>query len=610
MKSVFNFCTVSLVILLTALVSSSYSETNWQLVFHYDAGSFQLIKADPIAAMSKQTRTPGLEAAALRISCQTDWLDAQGGTVFTGATQLPIGKRAAFADSVPCGWYVPDEGTVVIRLAGPDSRTAAANIKMTRTALIDRLSTSQELPPSLQANEWTFKLPEVTHTSTALAGPVGVEKTRDTGPDDNRLVIVIMSDGYTAANLSAGTFESAAASLGSSIGAKSPWDILYAATNIYRIDIESNESGADNEIYGVYKDTYLNSSFWVSDIERLLALTGNGEYLAVTAADNLVGPGVWDVILVLVNSTKYGGSGGGIAVSSVHSSASEIVIHELGHSFGFLADEYETAYPGFPPGDYEPNVDYDYSGAGLKWLVWVEAGTPLPTPEMSPYLTAVGAFEGARYLSTGIYRPWYNCEMRSLNRPFCPVCKEAHILEFTDMISLLDDLTPSPGGIHFVGPSGASFSATPTPLTGLEYEWALDGVPIPGETSPTLLLTPEHMSSQDQTLELTVSLNTPLVRKQEVAAAFSWSVIATVNVCCTGIVGDADNDGAYEPTLGDIMTMVDHLFISGAPIVCYAEADVDQSGGTNPGSSDLTLVDIMMLVDYLFISRAPVPFCI
>ena len=52
------------------------------------------------------------------------------------------------------------------------------------------------------------------------------------------------------------------------------------------------------------------------------------------------------------------------------------------------------------------------------------------------------------------------------------------------------------------------------------------------------------------------------------------------------------------------MTMVDHLFISSAPITCYEEADVDQSGG-----SDLTLGDIMRLVDYLFISETPLNNC-
>ncbi|MCX6835626.1 MAG: M64 family metallo-endopeptidase, partial [candidate division Zixibacteria bacterium] len=465
------------------------------------------------------------------------------------------------------------------------------------------------VPPPFQTKEWSLGIPRIMSSSALAAGPIGVQKIRDTGPDNNRVVIVVMGDGYTAANLTAGAFTSAAASLDVAFRSKSPWNSLFAATNLYRVDIESNQQGADNETFGVYKDTYLNSSFWVNDIERLLALTGDGYYRAVVAADNLVGPGVWDVILVLVNSTKYGGSGGGIAVASVHSTSSEIILHELGHSFANLADEYETAYPGYPAGDYEPNVDYDYAGPGLKWLIWVDPGTPLPTPEASPYPTAVGAFEGARYLSTGIYRPWYNCEMRSLSQQFCPVCREAHVLEFTNMVSLTDNVDPVPGTIQNVTWSGTQFSATPLPFSDLQYEWTLDGVPISGETSPTLVLTSDELLSHEQTLALTITFNTPLVRKQVMTAGYTWPVVATVGTCCTGIVGDANNNGGYEPTISDVQIIVDHLFISRAPLVCYAEADANQSGGSDPKSSDVTISDVALLVDHLFVTRAPLRAC-
>ena len=586
------------------------AESLWQLVFRYDNTSLELLKADPIPPVDKQIRTPGLESAALRVSYQCNWLDASGSTINTSSADMPIGIRVPLGDSLPCRWLIPDEGIVVVRAIGPDPGIRASSIHLSQTGVIKKGAGAFTLPAPFQTTELSMSVPRSLSSSALADGPLGVQKIRDTGPDDNRLVIVVMGDGYTAANLTAGAFESAAASLGAAIGSKSPWDILFAATNMYRVDIESNQQGADHETFGVYKDTYLNSSFWVSDIERLLALTGDGYYRAIVAADNLVGPGVWDVILVLVNSTKYGGSGGGsVAVSSVHSSASEIVLHELGHSFANLADEYETEYPGFPPGDYEPNVDYHYAGSGLKWLIWVEPGTPLPTPESSPYLTAVGAFEGARYLSTGIYRPWYNCEMRALNRPFCPVCKEAHILELTNMISLTDDTDPAPGTTQYVNRSGTPFSVNPAPFVGLQYEWALNGVPIPGETSPTLVLTSDDMSSHNQTLALTMTFNTPLVRKQAVAAVYTWPVVATVSVCCTGMVGDANNDGGYEPTLADIMTMVDHLFVTGVPITCYEEADIDQSGGASPKSSDLTLGDIMLLVDYLFVTGRPLNIC-
>lgn len=79
--------------------------------------------------------------------------------------------------------------------------------------------------------------------------------------------------------------------------------------------------------------------------------------------------------------------------------------------------------------------------------------------------------------------------------------------------------------------------------------------------------------------------------------------------CCQGIVGDANADGRYLPTISDISTIIDHLFISGAALECYAEADVNQSGGSNPIPPDITIGDISMLVDNLFISGAPLPNC-
>ncbi len=74
--------------------------------------------------------------------------------------------------------------------------------------------------------------------------------------------------------------------------------------------------------------------------------------------------------------------------------------------------------------------------------------------------------------------------------------------------------------------------------------------------------------------------------------------------CCVLRVGDANGLGGDEPTIGDISTMIDVLFISANPelIACYAEADINQSGGTEPGPSDLTIGDISTLIDYLFIT--------
>jgi hypothetical protein len=79
--------------------------------------------------------------------------------------------------------------------------------------------------------------------------------------------------------------------------------------------------------------------------------------------------------------------------------------------------------------------------------------------------------------------------------------------------------------------------------------------------------------------------------------------------CCEGIVGDANYDGGYEPTIGDISVVIDLLFISGQLLVCYGEADVNLSGGIDPTLDDISIGDISTIIDNLFISNTPLPEC-
>jgi hypothetical protein len=80
--------------------------------------------------------------------------------------------------------------------------------------------------------------------------------------------------------------------------------------------------------------------------------------------------------------------------------------------------------------------------------------------------------------------------------------------------------------------------------------------------------------------------------------------------CCVGIVGDVNQDGGYDPTIGDISVLIDMLFISGTPVTCFAEADTNQSGGLDPTADDLTIGDISLLIDHLFISGIPLAECL
>lgn len=90
-------------------------------------------------------------------------------------------------------------------------------------------------------------------------------------------------------------------------------------------------------------------------------------------------------------------------------------------------------------------------------------------------------------------------------------------------------------------------------------------------------------------------------------------IMASLMDCCQGKVGDLNGQDGDEPTLGDVMMIVDHIFVTQRPLWCAAEADVNQSGGTNPQQGpggDITLGDVMILVDHIFLTGVPLPNCI
>ncbi|MBI5266674.1 MAG: hypothetical protein HY851_05515 [candidate division Zixibacteria bacterium] len=632
-------CTVVLAVFALPLVTLAAESTPqyWQLVFSYDQSALSLPQASPIAPMAKTPRTPGLEGAPVRLPYNLDWLDAAGNLLGSATFEMPLGIRSAPVDSQPCRIIIPDQGVIVVRLIGPRSSSVPSAVRLTQSNLRQPINSALSVPSVFDQTSIVMPIQEITTGSQqALAGPIGSAKIRNTGPDGNRMVVVVMGDGYTAADLGTGAFTTQTNNLVTAFLNKSPWDIGFGVANVYRIDVTSNESGSDNDPLGVYKDTYFNSMFYTSDIARLLTINSQGLTRAINAANVYVGSGVWDAIFVLVNSTTYGGSGGTIAVSSVHPSASEIILHEYGHSYAGLADEYSDPYPGYPPGDYEPNVDFDYQRSLLKWAVWVEKFVPLPTPPTSDWIGYVGAFEGARYRPTGIYRPYLDCLMRSLGDPYCPVCKEACLQNLFSEVSLTDSTLPPASTSVLVGQSPATFSAVPVPLAGLAYEWKLAGQSLDGQFGPTLSLSAtdiySNISATGGTLTVRLSFPTSLIRQFSVSKTVGWVVKADCNgnlqaddlditqgilhdtnhdgipdeceavLCCPGPTGNVDCDPADLVDISDLSRLIDNLFISFEPLCCVPEANADKIAGVDIG-------DLSLLIDHLFISFVPLPNC-
>jgi hypothetical protein len=248
----------------------------------------------------------------------------------------------------------------------------------------------------------------------------------DSGDPSVKVDIVIIPEGYTEDEMDA--FKEDCEKFAGYLFNTSPFRENKEKFNIWAIEAPSMESGTDIPKEDIWKKTLVNSTFDIFGTERYL-LTYDNKKLRSVASN-----APYDQILVLVNSNKYGG--GSIynhqTVCVNNDKSSEIIlIHEFGHGFASLADEYYTsdvAFQDFYPLDVEPTDPnlttlVDFSS---KWKDLVEDGTPIPTPYTDEYKNKVGVFEGGGYMEKGIYRPAHDCTMKSISVDnFCPVCKRA-----------------------------------------------------------------------------------------------------------------------------------------------------------------------------------------
>lgn len=256
-------------------------------------------------------------------------------------------------------------------------------------------------------------------------------KVHYTGDHHKKVDIVILAEGYTEDDM--GKFESDCEKFKDYLFNSSPYKERKNDFNIWAVKVLSGEAGTDIPKPGVYRNTALGSSFFTFDVDRYLMTES---FFAVKdAASNVP----YDQIFILVNSSKYGGG----AIYNHYSvcinnnqSEEYIFVHEFGHGFASLADEYytsEVAYNEFYPLDIEPLeanvttlVEFD-----KKWKNMIAEGTPVPTPAGLEYENIVGAFEGGGYAAKGIFRPRMDCTMKSISVDnFCPVCSKA----LSDMI--------------------------------------------------------------------------------------------------------------------------------------------------------------------------------
>ena len=284
---------------------------------------------------------------------------------------------------------------------------------------------------SNRKNEWIKKFEYEVNPENYFIKPERISECKNfevlnSGDPLVKVDIVIIPEGYTEDEMDA--FKEDCERFAGYLFNSSPFKENKDKFNIWGIEAPSIESGTDIPKEDIWKKTLINSTFYTFDLERYLMTYDN------KTLRNIVSNAPYDQIYILVNSDKYGGGAiyNHYSVCVNDNKYSEFVfVHEFGHGFASLADEYFTsdvAYEDFYPLDVEPTdpnlttlVDFD-----SKWKDLVEEETPIPTSDTDDYKNKVGAFEGGGYMEKGIYRPAHDCTMKSIKVDgFCPVCKRA-----------------------------------------------------------------------------------------------------------------------------------------------------------------------------------------
>jgi hypothetical protein len=223
---------------------------------------------------------------------------------------------------------------------------------------------------------------------------------------------VFIGDGYTAAEMD--KWRADAQKVINGFLADPLFNANRASMNIHRVDVASNQSGVDELDKGIYRDTAMDGEFACYNIERLLCVNNTK---ATNIAASVLAPDARDVIVVIANSTRYGGSGGAVATLSMHEQSIEVALHEIGHTAFALADEYEYGTCNTSSEPTEVNVSLNGTRS-VKWGNLIAGSTAVPTGLGVYPNGTVGTFVGAQYCGSGKYRPTENSRMRTLGYPW------------------------------------------------------------------------------------------------------------------------------------------------------------------------------------------------
>ncbi|MFF4650194.1 M64 family metallopeptidase [Streptomyces sp. NPDC001380] len=316
--------------------------------------------------------------------------------------------------------------------------------------------------PALSAADAGRLVPPPDPAGPGRAGPApaaGAEVMRS-GDPRNRITLVLLGDGFTAAE--AALFRTESDRAWRALLQIEPFRTYQHFFNIRRVEITSPVSGIREQRSprrGL--PTPLGMHFWCDGTARLLCVDEQ-------AAERLAGPRHGPrFVIAVANSARYGGAGGSGVTTLAGGSpdAGRIIQHEMGHTLGDLGDEYDAA----PADAGYPNLSAEGADAMLrhraKWWRWLGA--------TAPDGSTVGAYAGAN----GLYRPTPDSVMRTLGGLYNPPSQEAVVEGIYRRVDLLDGVSPAAGAVA----GRPVLAVRPVPLAGgrrLRVLWTVDGRPV------------------------------------------------------------------------------------------------------------------------------------
>lgn len=258
---------------------------------------------------------------------------------------------------------------------------------------------------------------------------------RQSGDSKDKIDVAFVAEGYTADEMD--VFQRDCEQSVDALLSHEPFRSMADRFNFVAVYSASQQSGVTIPHKGLWVNTVLGSNYDTFYSQRYLTT------LRINKLNDVLAGIPYEHIIILANTENYGGGGiynSYLMSSAHHPTARPVVVHEFGHSFGGLADEYfyDDQYEPMYPADtepWEPNittlVDFD-----SKWkdMLTDKQLRNIPTKaDGKDIYTKLGVYEGAGYQSKGCYRPVQECRMKINEAPvFCPVCERAlrRIIDF------------------------------------------------------------------------------------------------------------------------------------------------------------------------------------